>query len=174
MKRLSWGQKNAPVVKPRQWGRGGVQQVQPRHPAPGAPPGALVWLRKADRTLAEQVSPCCLPAPVGPAFPGSCFRQTGPAHTSTHTKTILTTDRLTPDAHPTGQWRCGPHIFKDPFSDDSDRPRHGPHPQPTHTRITYKGCTHLLGWWRPSISGWSWLYQLCKCLRQEGAGSHRQ
>ena len=90
------------------------------------------------------------------------------------TKTTLTTDRLTPDAHPTGQWRCGPHILKGPFSDDSDRPKHGPHRQPRHACLTYKGCAHLLGWWRPSISGWSWLYQLCKCLKQEGAGSHRQ
>ena len=97
--------------------------------------------------------------PPSSVWPCSCFRQTRPTHTSTHTKTTLTTDvsRLVP----TGQWRCGPHILQDPFSDDSDPPKHGPHPQPTHACLTYKRRTHLLGCWGPSISIWSRLYQLC-------------
>lgn len=129
MKRLSWGQKMPLWLNPG--GGGGVGAAgAAKTCCSGAPPGALVWLRRQTGPWRSKSLLAASQLRLAPAFPGSCFRQTGPDHTSTHTRTILTTDRLTPDAHLTGQWRCGPNILKDPFSDDSDRPRHGPTPSP--------------------------------------------
>lgn len=119
-------------------GRGGAAgaapDTQPQEPT------QVFWSDsgRQHRTLAGQISPCCLPAS------GGLFQAGRPPHPPTQVLTLRQLQRiptdahLTPDAHrPVGH----PHLEATSsrtlslVGDDSDPPKHGPHSQPTRPAL---------------------------------------
>ena len=82
--------------------------------AAGAPPDTVLqgpfqalWSDSGRQTGPRRSKSVLLPP--SSVWPCSCFRQTRPTHTSTDTKTTLTTDRLPPGAHrPVEVWPAHP------------------------------------------------------------------